>query len=189
MLKWTGGKERKEKEKEKEKEKKVTVDEIGAASAVSAGFGETVVDVGLTEGTDESGAAQAAERIDQIEATARVQARIVAAVVHVRLAEVTAVAGRADALEAVDFVDARAAVQAAVSGAVVHLVAAVGTVETVRAQAHVTGRRRVHARGSVQARTVGARLLRRRLAAPAVETRRALARRVRLTLIKPIYAN
>ena len=93
-----------------------------------------------------------------------------------------AVTGRADALEAVDLVDARAAVQTAVGGAVVHLVAAVGTVKAVRAEAHVTGVGRVDACSAVEARSIGARLLRRRLAAPPVEAGRARARGVCLPL-------
>jgi len=160
-----------------------TVDEIGAASAIGAGFSEAVVDVGLTEGADEARAADAAERVDEIEAGAGVEARVVGAVVHVRLTEVAAVARRADALEPVDFIDARAAVEAAVDGAVVHLMAAVGPVEAVRAEAHVTGVGRVHARGAMQARRVTARLLGRRLAPAPVEPGRTHARRVRLSLI------
>ena len=59
---------------------------------------------------------------------------------------------------------------------------AIGAVESVGAEAHVAVVGRVDARGAVQARVVGARLLRRRLAAQPVEAGRALARRVRLTL-------
>ena len=156
----------------------VVVDQVLALAAVGARLGQTVVDVALAQRADEARHADALERVDQVDAGAAVEARVVGTVVDVRLAHVAAEAGRTDALEAVDLVDARAAVEAAVDGAVVDLVAAVGAVEAGRAQAQVALVGRVQARRSVQARRVLARLLRRRLAASAVEARLALARGV-----------
>lgn len=64
-----------------------------------------------------------------------------------------------------------------------YLMTAVGAVETVGTETHVTVVGRVDTGGSVKARVVGASLLGRRLAPASVESRRAVTSRVGLTLI------
>lgn len=60
---------------------------------------------------------------------------------------------------------------------------AVGSIESVRAEAHIALVDRVDAGSAVQAWVVRARLLRRSFAALSVETGWAIARRIRLTLV------
>jgi hypothetical protein len=148
----------------------VVVDQVVADASVGARLGQTVVHVALAQRSDESGHTQALERVNQIQTRSAVEARIVGTIVDIRLAHIARESGRTDALESVDLVDARAAVQAPVGGAVVHLVAAVGSVESGRTQTQVAVIRRVQTGGTVKARTIGARLLGRRLAAVAVES-------------------